>query len=581
MAIQMAGWTICLPGELIARQYDNLRRIEVTGDIPDGYSWDLLLCCGNLYDAIPLQAASGGLSATLTAAQCSEFGPYYIQLRGAEPGGAVRHTNVVPAIVPRSVSGTESWPTIPSEFEALEARIRDIASHPPIPGEDGKWQIWDPDAGKYVPSDFPLPEGSGGESYVVNVWAYNAKADDTGTGLTASAAYDAPREQIYQGIKAAIASGSPVYANVIITDKTSAEEAVKVSPDGGQRIALTTAYDTDGVIGYYFAGNYGGNSAANQGLWCLIGSDHNGTIADAIETGARITKDGVYAILEEFAGRIMSLSITGASVGQIAQITAVDASGAPTAWKAVNGLPEPSPSDDGKVLSVQQIGELDYGYGFAHMPNINDFVPLGITDASPGKLAQVRFVDDLGQPTMWEAVDMPSGGGKPWTLLQDVMVTADIDKQTSGVTYIVGDNGVWAIVFDKDANGAAFAVGELHIFGILVGSANSSLIVLSSEASDNVAVASYRNALGTSYAVYQIRITQVGGKWVTDHADKCTQYANQVTPLAPTAMSNNGAFVGDMSKLLMIPNAVTLSKICIASASAQLGMSGRLLIYGR
>ena len=517
MAIQMAGWTICLSDELIARQYDNIRRIEVTGDIPDGYSWDLLLCCGNLYDAIPMQAASGGLSATLTAAQCSEFGPYYIQLRGAEPGGAVRHTNVVPAIVPRSVSGTESWPTIPSEFEALEARIRDIASHPPIPGEDGKWQIWDPDAGKYVPSDFPLPEGSGGESYVINAWAYNVKADDSETSLTASAAYDTPREQIYQDIKAAIASGSPVYANVIITDKTSAEEAIKVGTEGGQKIALTTAYDDAGVTGYYFAGNYGGNSTANQGLWLFIGTDHNGTVVDAIETGARLTTGGVYAILEEFAGRVMSLpinSITGASVGQILKVAEVDAN---------------------------------------------------------------------GKPTVYAPVDMPSGGGgeKPWTLLQDVMVTADVDKQTSGVTYIVGDNGVWAIQFDKDANGAAFAVGELHIFGILMGSAKSSLIVLSSDPTRNVAVASYRDALGTAYAVYQIRITQVGGKWVTDHADKCAQYGNQVTLLAPAAMSNNGAFAGDMSKLLMIPNAVTLSKICIETSAAQFGMSGRLLIYGR
>lgn len=517
MAIQMAGWTICPPGELIARQYDNLRRIEVTGDIPDGYSWDLLLCCGNLYDAIPMQAASGGLSATLTAAHCSEFGPYYIQLRGTEPGGAVRHTNVVPAIVPRSVSGTASWPTIPSEFEALEARIRDIASHPPIPGEDGKWQIWDPDAGKYVPSDFPLPEGSGGESYVVNVWAYNAKIDDTETDSTASAAYDVPREQIYQGIKDAIASGSPVYANVIITDKTSAEEAVKVSAEDGQKIALATAYDDAGVTGYYFAGNYGANSTANQGLWCFIGHDHNGTVVDVVETGARITKGGVYAILEEFAGRVMSLpinSITGASVGQILKVAEVDADGKPTAYAPV---------------------------------------------------------------------DMPSGGGgaKEWKLLQDVMVTADTDKQTSGVTYIVGDNGVWAIQFDKDANGVAFAVSELHIFGILMGSANSALAILSSEVPDNVAVASYRNALGTAYAVYQIRITQVGGKWVTDHADKCTQYANQTTPLAPTAMSNNVAFAGDMSKLTAIPNAVTLSKISITTSAAQLGMSGRLLIYGR
>lgn len=163
MAIHFSGWTICPPDELIAQQYDNLRRIEVAGDIPEGYSWDLLLCHGTMYDAIPLQADSGGLSVALTASQCSESGSYYIQLRAAAADGTVRHTNVVSALVPSSLSGTEAWPTIPSEFEALETRMRDLAAHPPIPGEDGKWQIWDVDAGKYVQSDFVVPTGDPGK----------------------------------------------------------------------------------------------------------------------------------------------------------------------------------------------------------------------------------------------------------------------------------------------------------------------------------------------------------------------------------------------------------------------------------
>lgn len=204
---------------------------------------------------------------------------------------------------------------------------------------------------------------------------------------------------------------------------------------------------------------------------------------------------------------------------------------------------------------------------------------LGLASGTVGLVPTVKELNEDGSIKAWELGG--GGGAKEWKLLQDVMVTADIDKQASGVTYIVGDNGVWAITFDKDTNGAAFAVGELHIFGILMGSANSSLAFLSSDPAENVAVTSYRNALGTAYAVYQIRITQVGGKWVTDHADKCTQYANQATPLAPTAMSNNVAFAGDMSKLTTIPNAVTLSKISITTSAAQIGMSGRLLIYGR
>ena len=51
----------------------------------------------------------------------------------------------------------------------------------------------------------------------------------------------------------------------------------------------------------------------------------------------------------------ISLGITGATVGQIAKIAAVDDSGKPTAWEAVdnaNSLPAVTASDNGKFLRV-------------------------------------------------------------------------------------------------------------------------------------------------------------------------------------------------------------------------------------
>lgn len=50
-----------------------------------------------------------------------------------------------------------------------------------------------------------------------------------------------------------------------------------------------------------------------------------------------------------------SMGITGASVGQIAKITAVDESGVPTAWEAVDmptGVPSVTAADNGKFLRV-------------------------------------------------------------------------------------------------------------------------------------------------------------------------------------------------------------------------------------
>ena len=42
------------------------------------------------------------------------------------------------------------------------AKVIDLNNHPPIPGDNGYWLLWDTDSGVYVESDLPLPEVSGG-----------------------------------------------------------------------------------------------------------------------------------------------------------------------------------------------------------------------------------------------------------------------------------------------------------------------------------------------------------------------------------------------------------------------------------
>ena len=46
------------------------------------------------------------------------------------------------------------------------AKIIDLNNHPPIPGNNGYWMLWDTGSGAYVESDLPLPEvSSGGGSW--------------------------------------------------------------------------------------------------------------------------------------------------------------------------------------------------------------------------------------------------------------------------------------------------------------------------------------------------------------------------------------------------------------------------------
>ena len=131
------------------------------------------------------------------------------------------------------------------------------------------------------------------------------------------------------------------------------------------------------------------------------------------------------------------LGLTAATPGQIIKVKTVDESGKPTSWEAVDDrLPKVSPSDAGNVLGVEQIGEHEYGYALTHMPTLNDFIPLGITNASPGQFAKVSFVDDFGNPTAWEAADIyekPTSGIPKSDLEQSVQTS--LAKADTAISY--------------------------------------------------------------------------------------------------------------------------------------------------
>ena len=92
-------------GPVIARQYDNLtRRLEILGDIPEGWSWTLLVQADKHLDIIALAPMEGGMGVDLTAEMLALSGYYTVQLKGVQ-GELVRHTNQVRIFIPDSLSG--------------------------------------------------------------------------------------------------------------------------------------------------------------------------------------------------------------------------------------------------------------------------------------------------------------------------------------------------------------------------------------------------------------------------------------------------------------------------------------------
>ena len=161
------NWTIRMFPETapLAQQYDDgSRRVDVEGDLPEGYTWQLLVQCRGHADTLLLPPTQKGVGAVLRADNLSQAGDYYLQLRGTltADGTTKRHTNVASSFVPESLTGLGTWPEVPTEFAQAEARILELYRHPPIPGSNGCWLVWDEEQGEYAQSQLALPDVSVG-----------------------------------------------------------------------------------------------------------------------------------------------------------------------------------------------------------------------------------------------------------------------------------------------------------------------------------------------------------------------------------------------------------------------------------
>lgn len=143
------NWNLSETGGVLAHQYDNkTRALLVAGDLPDGWTWDMLVSVGDNLDIIRLSPMEGGVGVVLTAEMLSMTGYYVMQLRGTQ-GELVRHTNQMTVFIPPSLSGDANWPEVPSEFSQMEERINDAVEHYPQIGEDDTWLTYDVESGTW------------------------------------------------------------------------------------------------------------------------------------------------------------------------------------------------------------------------------------------------------------------------------------------------------------------------------------------------------------------------------------------------------------------------------------------------
>ena len=161
--IYFKDWEISHDGSILARQYDHLSRVLLVRGTPQGYDWEMRVRKGDWYEVIPLSPMEGDVGCVLTEKHLALWGWYSLQLVGTlrTDGVTVQHSNVISVFVAESLTDGE-WPASPSEFIRLESNVREMNSHPPIPGENGFWMLWELDSHSYKESAFPLPKGLDG-----------------------------------------------------------------------------------------------------------------------------------------------------------------------------------------------------------------------------------------------------------------------------------------------------------------------------------------------------------------------------------------------------------------------------------
>lgn len=165
MTFEFNNWTITQKKEQPDRQYDHLCGKLIIIGAPEGYGWEMLVQTGRHFDRWRLTAMENGVGTVLTKDMLSVDGRYDMQLVGTlqADGETVRHTNVTQIYVPASLSGDGQWPSLPREFSQAEERIRELNGHPPVPGADGYWLVWDLDRHAYRSSSFQTPQGPKGD----------------------------------------------------------------------------------------------------------------------------------------------------------------------------------------------------------------------------------------------------------------------------------------------------------------------------------------------------------------------------------------------------------------------------------
>ena len=173
MILELKGTKVTIVDKTLGYQGDNLvNTIQVTVDTDSMWNYKLDMYKGKskCFDPVLMTREGNVCTVQLTNEILSYGGRYIFQLRGYTDTQTY-HSDIFESWVNTSIEyqydckqgDCECDCKLPTEFYQIENNITEINNHPPYPGDNNKWMIWDVDKHEYVESDIEVIGGGGGD----------------------------------------------------------------------------------------------------------------------------------------------------------------------------------------------------------------------------------------------------------------------------------------------------------------------------------------------------------------------------------------------------------------------------------
>ena len=173
MILELKGTKVTIVDKTLGYQGDNLvNTIQVTVDKDSTWNYKLDMYKGKskCFDSVLMTREGNICTVQLTNEILSYGGRYVFQLRGYTDTQTY-HSDIFESWVNASIEyqydckqgDCECDCKLPTEFYQVEDNVTEINNHPPYPGDNNKWMIWDVNKHEYVESDIEVI--AGGEDY--------------------------------------------------------------------------------------------------------------------------------------------------------------------------------------------------------------------------------------------------------------------------------------------------------------------------------------------------------------------------------------------------------------------------------